>query len=111
MAAAFSMLFAKLVELASWFGKLYVAVFKAAWHLVTDVVCWSLEGLLEVAVSMASKVDTTGIASSIGAWGSLPSEVMNVLGLLGAGEAVGIIVTAIGIRLVLQLIPFTRLGS
>ncbi len=111
MAAAFSMLFAKLVELASWFGKLFVAVFKAAWHMVTDVVCWSLEGLLEVAVSMASEVDTSGIASSISAWGSLPSEVMNVLGLLGAGEAVGIIVTAIGIRLVLQLIPFTRLGS
>lgn len=111
MAAAFSMLFAKLVELASWFGKLFVAVFKAAWHMVTDVVCWSLEGVLEVAVSMASEVDTSGIATSISAWGSLPSEVMNVLGLLGAGEAVGIIVTAIGIRLALQLIPFTRLGS
>jgi len=41
----------------------------------------------------------------------LSAEVMSILGLVGIGEAVGIIVTAIGIRVLLQLIPFTRLGS
>jgi len=42
---------------------------------------------------------------------SLSAEIMNILGLVGIGEAMGIIVTAIGIRILLQLIPFTRLGS
>ncbi len=111
MAAGFSMLLAKIAALAGWFGKLFVAVFKAAWDMVTDVVCWALDGVLSVAVSMVSSVDTGGIDASLGAWGSIPGEVLNVLGLLGAGEAVAIIVSAIGVRLLLQLIPFTRLGS
>ncbi len=111
MAAGFSMLLAKIAALAGWFGKLYVAVFKAVWDVVTDMVCWTLDGVLSVAVSMVSTVQTGGIEASLGAWGSIPGEVLNVLGLLGAGEAVAIITTAIGVRLILQLIPFVRLGS
>lgn len=111
MAAGFSMLLAKIAALVSWFGKLFVAVFKAAWDMVTDVVCWALDGVLSVAVSMASSVDLGGVTASLSAWGSIPGEVLNVLGLLGAGQAAAIVVSAIGVRLVLQLIPFTRLGS
>lgn len=111
MAAGFSMLLAKIAALAEWFGKLFVAVFKAAWDMVTDVVCWALDGLLSVAVTMASALDLGGVTASLSAWGSIPGEVLNVLGLLGAGQAAAIIVSAIGVRLVLQLIPFTRLGS
>lgn len=111
MAAVFSMLLAKIAQVVEWFGKLFVAVFEAVWHVVTDVVCWALDGILGVAVSMAYAVDVSGFAGSLNAWGALPGEVLNVLGLLGAGEAIAIILSAIGIRLVLQLIPFTRLGS
>ncbi|MOA59084.1 hypothetical protein D3C78_1836160 [compost metagenome] len=60
---------------------------------------------------MVTAVDTSGIDASLGAWGAIPAEVLNVLGLLGAGEAVAIIISAIGVRMLLQLIPFTRLGS
>lgn len=111
MAAGFTMLLAKIAALAGWFGKLFVAVFKAAWDMVTDLVCWALDGVLGVAVSMASAVDISGVTNSISRWGTVPAEVLNVLGLLGAGEAAGVIVAAIGVRLLLQLIPFTRLGS
>lgn len=105
------MLLAKIAALVGWFGRLFVAVFKAAWDMVTDVVCWALEGLLSVAVTLVSSLDLGGITASLSGWGSIPGEVLNVLGLLGAGQAATIIVSAIGIRLVLQLIPFTRLGS
>ena len=50
-------------------------------------------------------------APVLGVWSSMPEEIINILGLLGVGPACGIIVAAIAIRLVLQLIPFTRLGS
>lgn len=42
---------------------------------------------------------------------AIPPEVGWVMNQLGVGEATGMIVSAIAIRLMLQLIPFTRLGS
>lgn len=42
---------------------------------------------------------------------ALPPEVTNIIGLIGVGEAITIIGGAILIRLTLQLVPFTRLGS
>ena len=44
-------------------------------------------------------------------WQDLPSEVTNIMGLVGLGECMGLIITALIVRLSLQLIPFTRLGS
>lgn len=41
----------------------------------------------------------------------LPPDVLNVMSLIGFGEAMGIIITAGTIRIMLQLIPFVRLGS
>jgi len=42
---------------------------------------------------------------------ALPDEVINMMGLIGLGDATVIITTAILIRLGMQLIPFVRLGS
>lgn len=111
MAAAFSILFAKIAAVVKWLGQLAVAVFEAAWDLVRDAFCWPFEQLMEIVVSAIQAIDMTGLSSHVGAWGSLPSEIVNILGLLGIGTASAIIVAAIGVRLVLQLIPFVRLGS
>ena len=111
MAAAFSILFAKIAAVVKWFGQLYVAVFEAAWDFVRDAGCWPFEQVMDIVVSAIQAIDMTGLSSQVGAWGSLPSEIVNILGLLGIGTASAIIVAAIGVRLVLQLIPFVRLGS
>ena len=111
MAAAFSILFAKIAAVVKWLGQLYVAVFEAAWDFVRDAACWPFEQLMDIVVSAMQAIDMTGLSSQVGAWGSLPSEISNILGLLGIGTASAIIVAAIGVRLVLQLIPFVRLGS
>ena len=42
---------------------------------------------------------------------AIPPEVGWVMNQLGIGEATGMIISAVLIRLTLQLIPFTRLGS
>lgn len=99
-----------LVNMIQWIGQLFKNTFKALWDILRDVFAWVLEQLLDMVVSAVSAIDTSGL-QGVEAWGSLPSEVLNVLGLLGIGAASGVIVAAIGIRLVLQLIPFVRLGS
>lgn len=93
-----------------WLGDLVLAVFGSIWDLFKDLFAWVLETMLGIVVSALSALDTTALtAFSPGA--GLPEEITNVMALCGVGSAVGIITTAIGIRLVLQLIPFTRLGS
>jgi len=42
---------------------------------------------------------------------ALPVQYTQVMGLIGITQISTMIVTSLGIRLILQLIPFTRLGS
>lgn len=111
MAAGFTMLLAKIVAALVWIGQLFVAVFVALWDLVRDAACWPFEQVMQVAVSAVEAIDLSGIQPYLGAAGGLPAEILNIMGLLHVGTCVGIIAAAIGIRIVLQLIPFTRLGS
>lgn len=106
-----SMFFDKIAAVVQWIADLWKAIFKAAWDLLRDGACWVFEEGLKVAVSAAAGINTSGITTSLSAWNEVPAEMLNVLQLLGVGSAIAIITTAIGIRLVLQLIPFTRLGS
>lgn len=100
----------RIVDVVGWFADIFVAIFKALWDLVTDFFVWIFDQLLALVVSAVSAINFDGL-NSYNAQSSLPSEVLNIMGLIGAGEAAGIIVAAIGIRLLLQLVPFTRLGS
>ncbi len=106
-----SAILAKFVALAQWFGELGKAVFVALWDLLRDAMCWPFEQIMDIVVSAVSALDLSGISTYTGTWGTLPAEIINVLGLIGVAEVSVIIITAIGIRLILQLIPFTRLGS
>lgn len=100
-----------IVRMVGWVGDLAVAVFKAIWDLLTDAVCWVFDQLFQVVVSMVSAIDVSAFSGAVGSWSSLPSEILNMLGLIGFGYCMGIIAAAIMIRLTLQLIPFVRLGS
>ena len=111
MGAFFSAILAKLVGVTEWFGRLFVAVFTAAWDFVRDALTWPFEQVLDLAKKAIESIDVSGMTTNIGTWGSLPGDVANILGLLGAGTAVTVISSAIAVRLVLQLIPFVRLGS
>lgn len=42
---------------------------------------------------------------------AIPANVANILGLIGLGECLAIISSAIVVRIMLQMIPFVRLGS
>lgn len=94
-----------------WIGKLVKALVAAFWDLLTDLVCWVVEKMLDIAVAAASTFDTAPFTAAAAVFGEIPPELLNVLALLGVGTAISIITAAITIRLVLQLIPFVRLGS
>ena len=100
----------RIIEFASWLYDLVIEVIYAFLDMLGDLASWLFEGMLDIAMSALSQLDLSGL-QGVAAWGDLPSEIINVLGLLGVGEAGAIIVSAIGIRLLLQLVPFTRLGS
>jgi hypothetical protein len=42
---------------------------------------------------------------------ALPAQTISIISVIGLGEAMGMIVTCLSIRMLLQLIPFIRLGS
>ena len=101
----------RLVDIVSWFAQIFVAIFTALWDFFRDVICWVVEQLLGIVVSVAGSIDVSGLTGYVGNWGNLPAEIVNVMGLLDFGDAAAIIISACTIRLLLQLIPFTRLGS
>ncbi len=93
-----------------WAVDLIKAVLKAAWDMLSDAFCFVIDKGLDIVKAGMDAVDVSalsGFADGV----QLPSEIVNVMQLAGVGTATTIIVAAIGIRLVLQLIPFTRLGS
>jgi Protein of unknown function (DUF2523) len=111
MGAFFTALLAKFSAVLTWWGKLFVAVFVALWDFIRDAAVWPFEQLLGIVETTLQGINTQGLTGHLGVWGSLPAELLNVLGLLGVGTAISIISAAIAVRLLLQLIPFTRLGS
>ena len=61
--------------------------------------------IIDSVVSLFSVVDISEYFD----W--LPVDAVNVMSLVGLPQMMTMIVSALGIRLILQLIPFVRLGS
>ena len=99
------------VEALSWIGRLFIQVFVDLWEFVTDAFVWVFDSLLGIASGAITSINVGSIPRLDSQINSLPAEILNILGLLGVGYALGIITTALLIRFGLQLIPFVRLGS
>ena len=111
IATAIGYVLEKIGAALAWIGDLLKAAFVSLWHIATDLVVWVFDSMLGIAVGVLSAFDFSGLSQYVGAWAGLPPMVLEVLSAVGLSTAVGIIVTAIGIRIMLQLVPFTRLGS
>lgn len=111
MGGLFTALFAKIAAVITWFSDLIVAVFSAAYLMLKDVLTWVFDSVIGIAVSAVASIDVSSITPLLAGAGNIPAQVLNILALLGVGQAISIITAAIVIRLGLQLIPFVRLGS
>lgn len=111
MGAMFTLVLSKIAAVVAWLSALAIAVFVALSDLFKDMFSWVFEQFLKVAISALSSLDLTGLTSAAQSAGTLPASFINILGLLGVGTAITIISAAIVVRITMQLIPFTRLGS
>ncbi|CDU14908.1 DUF2523 family protein [Vibrio coralliirubri] len=97
------------------FNKLIEFLYKLILSLVDmlkDMVFWIVEQFMSAvssglswAVSAFQPVDVSQYLQSI------PPNVAWVMGAVGLPQCLSLIISAIALRMVLQLIPFTRLGS
>lgn len=77
-----------------------------------DIPPWILDQMLSISTSLLTGVLSILEPVDLGQYlTGLPSEVSWTLSMIGLPQCIGIISTAIVVRLLLQLIPFTRLGS
>lgn len=107
-----SFILGKFVQMAGFMITLAIAIFTGAWLLGTDLGCWLLDQALSlVEVILNSVAFDFSVFDLTQYMTALPAEVTNMLSLIGLGTGLGIILAAIGIKVLLQLIPFTRLGS
>ena len=80
--------------------------------ILKDVVFFIFDIFLAFVIGLFSAFSGLFNAVNFGnAFSALPPEALNMLGLLGFGECLGLIVSSLIIRITLQMIPFTRLGS
>lgn len=107
--------FTSITKAVEWLGKLAVAVFDAAWDMLTDAFVWLLESIFKLVASVLDLVSLDGFSELKNTfsqlWDQIPLEVVSVMLAIGVPSALGIVVTGILIRFSLQLIPFVRLGS
>lgn len=109
---ALQFILGKIVAGLKWIGDLVVAVFEAAWDLLRDVPAWVFEQVMEVVIAALNAIDLSSVtALATTTFGAIPAQVLEVAMAVGIGPALGIIGAALVVRMLLQLIPFVRLGS
>lgn len=111
MGGLFTMLFAKVAAVVQWFADLFVAVFKALSDMLSDVLAWAFEQVMEVAESAIGVLDFSAISGYLSTFDAIPAGVLEVLAASGVGAGLSIVGAALLVRMGLQLIPFVRLGS
>lgn len=94
-----------------WVWEAFRSIFLAAWAFIKDMFTWVFEQILDLVLLVVIAVDTSGISDHLLWFQQIPEGVATVMAASGVASALAIIVSALGVRLVLQLIPFVRLGS
>lgn len=84
----------------------------SVWDMFNDLICYVLEQLFNVVTVLISGISGAFTTFSITTYLEvLPSQMLNLMALIGVNEVSVIIVSAVIVRFLLQLIPFVRLGS
>lgn len=101
-----------IADFGNWLIDILMSFALTIFELIKDAFLIIFDMFLGLTVVLLDGVGTAMQSIEITQYFSaLPGEVQGVLAAVGLGEAVGLIVAALGIRILLQLIPFTRLGS
>jgi len=86
-------------------------VFSSLWLMLKDFFIFIIDQLLSLSETILGSVDLSDITQHFGIFQQIPESLLNILGLVGFAQCMVIIGAAIIVRILLQLIPFVRLGS
>lgn len=105
-------------SIVNWFSASFAAIkqfilscFNTMFDMFKDLLYWTVDVLMGFAAGIANTLGEGLDFNPAQYFSAIPSDVQNILGLIGLGEALAMITTSIVIRMLLQLIPFVRLGS
>lgn len=91
--------------------QVFVDLMVALELLLKDIFYWVIDTVLDFVIPLLDTVGQTLTFNPATYINAMPAETVNFMAAVGIGEATTIIVAALTVRLILQLIPFTRLGS
>lgn len=82
-------------------------------YMLRDLLLWIFDQFINLVVTLITALPSIdfSVLNPGKYFPSLPSSMINMMQYLHVDVAIGMIISALVIRLTLQLIPFTRLGS
>ena len=84
----------------------------SVYDLLKDFFIWIMESLMDIGIALLDVVGSMMSGLDIAQYMSfLPPETISILSQIGFSQAMGMIVTCLSIRFLLQTIPFVRWGS
>ena len=103
----------------NWFAERWNDFVDFMWRLVLslydmlkDFFIWIIESLMDVGVAMLNGVGLLMSGLDVAQYMSfLPPETSHMLSQIGLSQAMGMIVTCLSVKFILQSIPFVRWGS
>lgn len=105
----FTAILSKFANFAKWLLLCINQVFVDIWNMLTDLLCWSFEAVLAIAIGALDAIAIPFNPQTY--YNMIPADVANMLGYIGIPQALSIIVAGLVIRFLLQTIPFVRWGS
>lgn len=95
-----------------WFNDLMIRLSLTLFDMLSDLFIALFDLIMLVVIPLITGLlDSLDFINLTGYIDLLPAEAKNFMQLIGFGQAFSIIISALIIKLLLQLIPFVRLGS
>lgn len=95
-----------------WLLSQFKSLMLTLWDMLKDLLTFIVDTVMTAGMlileGFSSALELIDLSSYIT---SMPNEVQYVMSATGLGQALGIVMTAGAARLLMQLIPFVRLGS
>lgn len=97
------------IKLAEWFVDFVIVLLSVLVDFVLGLLIRLMDMVLAAVIALFNTLEIPFNPATY--YSMIPPDVASLLGAIGLPQAMAMIVAAIMIRLILQLIPFTRLGS
>lgn len=95
-------------DLIDFLWRIVLSIF----DMLKDFFIWIMETLMDGVILLIEGISGLLDGLSVaGHFGALPPETASMMSQLGLTEAMGMIITSLTVRFLLQLIPLVRLGS